>query len=116
MRDTRPFGRCQIFTSQDRHRNNELCEHSLDSKHGLHYMGLKSQKWKRFFSSPKRPLRLWGPLDAGVHSSGQLDRGVMLTTYLHVARRLRKSAAISLIPQSAFMAWTRAILPLTNAV
>jgi len=71
---------------------------------------------EEIFSSPKRPFRLWGPLDTGVYSRGQLDRGVMLTTYLHVAPRFRKSSAISLIPQYAFMAWTGGILPSTNAV
>ena len=80
-------------TSQDRHRNNELCKQSQDSNHGLDYMGLKSLKWKRFFSSPGRPFRLWGALDTGVHSRGQLDQGMMLTTYLHVAPRFKKSAA-----------------------
>ena len=56
-----------------------------------------------------RPDRLWGPhslLFNACRGSCPSGRWVMLTTYLHLAPRLRMSRAIPPLPLYAFMPWT----------
>jgi hypothetical protein len=66
--------------------------------------------WK-FFSSPPRPDRLWGPLSIlsngyqRLFPWGKSGRGVKLTIHLHLVPRLRVRGAIHVLPQYAFMAW-----------
>jgi hypothetical protein len=68
-------------------------------------------KGKRSFSSPNRPDWIWGPpslLCNGYWGSSRRysGGGVKLTTYLHLASRLRMCGAMSLLPLYAFMTCT----------
>jgi len=65
---------------------------------------------KRFFSTPTRPVRLWGPrssLFSGYRgaSPGAKRLGVNLTTDFHLVPRLKVSGAIPLLPLSSFTEW-----------
>jgi len=58
---------------------------------------------KGFLSSPKYPDRLWGPPSLLFNpyrgqSRRESSRGFMLTTYLHIAPRLRMSGSTPLPP------------------
>jgi hypothetical protein len=64
-----------------------------------------------FFSSPLRPDRLWDPPSLlaneyqGLFSWGYSDRGVILTTHLHLVPRSRMCGATPPLPQNTSMAW-----------
>jgi hypothetical protein len=66
---------------------------------------------KVFFSSPKRPDRLWGPLSLlsngywGLFFLGQNGRVVNLTTHLHLSAEVKKGGAIPPLPPYVFIAY-----------
>ena len=67
------------------------------------------------FSPPKRPYWLWGhPASyyngTGVNSREKSGRGVMTTTHLHLAPRMRMSGAIPVLQLYAFMACIKTTL------
>ena len=66
---------------------------------------------KRFVCCTKRSNRFWGPPSLPLNGyRGQGGRGVMFTTYRHLALKLRTSGAMPLLPLLTFVAWTRASL------
>jgi hypothetical protein len=74
--------------------------YSLDDRGSI-----PGRSWE-FFSSPPCPDRLWsppGPLSNRYR--GKAAGNLKLTTYLHLAQRLRMRGSITPLPQYVFMAW-----------
>jgi hypothetical protein len=73
--------------------------------------GSKSGMGWKFFSSPPRPDRFWGPPSSlsngyqGLFLWDQSGRVVKLTIHLYLVLRSRMLRAVPLLPQYAFMAW-----------
>ena len=72
--------------------------------------GLFFGRGNRFFSSPKRPDRIWGPLSPllkghwGLLSRGWSGRDFKVTTHLHLVPKVRMSKSYSSTPLYAFKA------------
>jgi hypothetical protein len=79
---------------------------------------LTAGRGKRFFSFPKCPDCLWGPLslllngNKGFFTERQSGQGVKLTNHLHLVPRLRMRGTIPELPPHAFMAVTGTTLSL----
>jgi hypothetical protein len=78
-----------------------------------------SGRVKRFYSSPERPDRFWGPPSLLLNGyrdffPGLKRHGLILIADLYVVPNLRMSGAIPLLLPHDFITWTETILTYTS--
>lgn len=70
---------------------------------------LNPGRCKRFFSSPKRPARLWGPpnllLNGHRGSFSGIKRPGFEVDHSHLVQALRTSGSIPLVPLYSYVLW-----------